>query len=140
MDSENARIEHLRMIQSIVERMGRNSFTIKAGTLTLFAALVAATLGIDQWMLSAFGIIPLIILWGLDAFYVRQERLFRCLYDTVRTGSPSEIGSSSYFSMDTTQMKSSTKGLLGTMFSRTLPGFYLVLLAGLILISIIILM
>jgi hypothetical protein len=138
MDPEVARIEHLKIIQSVVDRMGRNSFAIKAGCLTLFAALLAASLGLNQWLVSAFGVVPLIILWWLDAFFIRQERLFRCLYDSIRVGSAAEIGSSNYFSMDTTPVQSDTKRIVGTMFSRTLSGFYLVLLALLVAVSVII--
>ena len=138
MDSETARIEHLKMIQAIVERMGRNSFTIKAGALTLSAALLAATVGINQWIVSVLGMIPLITLWGLDAFFVRQERLFRSLFNSVRVGTPPEIGSSDYFSMDTTQITSGVDGIARIMFSRTLPCYYLILLVLLAAVSVVI--
>lgn len=36
MDPEAARIEHLKLIQEIIARMGRNSFAIKAGAVTMF--------------------------------------------------------------------------------------------------------
>ena len=138
MDSETARIEHLKLIQVVVDRMSRNSFSIKAGALTLVAGLLAVAFGINHWMVAAIGMIPIAILWGLDAFFIRQERIFRQLYDTIRLGLAPEIGSAKYFSMDINQIQSEVKGIPKTMFTRTLPFFYIPLLAVLAVISIII--
>lgn len=138
MDPEKARIEHLRLIQAVVDRMSRNSFSIKAGALTVVAGLLAVAFGINHWMVSAIGMIPIAILWGLDAFFIRQERIFRRLYDTIRLGSAPEIGSTKYFSMDTNQIQFEVKAIPKTMFTRTLPFFYIPLLGVLAVISIII--
>lgn len=137
MDPETARIEHLKIIQAVIDRMGRNSFAIKAGSLTVVAGLLALTLGINCWKLSAIGTIPVAMLWGLDTFFIRQERIFRRLYDTVRLGLAPEIGSAEYFSMNTQRVQSEVNGLLRTMFSRTLPLFYIPLLVILIIIAIV---
>jgi hypothetical protein len=137
MDPETARIEHLKIIQAVIDRMGRNSFAIKAGSLTVVAGLLALTLGINCWKLSAIGTIPVAMLWGLDTFFIRQERIFRRLYDTVRLGLAPEIGSAEYFSMNTQRVQSEVNGLLRTMFSRTLPLFYIPLLLILIIIAIV---
>lgn len=135
MDSETARIEHLKIIQAMVDRMGRDSFAIKAGSLTIVAGLLAVTLAINSWMVSVIGMIPIAMLWGLDAFFIRQERIFRRLYDTVRLGSAPDIGTTRYFSMDTNEAQSEVDGLLLTIISRTLPFFYLPLLGALIIIA-----
>jgi len=135
MDSETARIEHLKIIQAVVGRMGRNSFAIKAGSLTVVAGLLAVTLGIDSWEVAAIGTIPIVMLWGLDAFFIRQERVFRRLYDRVRLEPAPEIGSVDYFSMSTDQVQSEVNGPLATMFSRTLPFFYVPLLGALVIVA-----
>jgi len=138
MDSETARVEHLRIIQAVIERMGRNSFAIKAGSLTVVVGLLVVTLGMNSWKVSAVGTIPIAMLWSLDAFFIRQERIFRRLYDTVRQGLAPEIGSTEYFSMNTDQVQSEVNSLLATMFSRTLAFFYVPLLGALIVIAIVI--
>lgn len=137
MDSETARIEHLKIIQGVIDRMGRNSFAIKAAALTVVAGLLALALGINSWRIPAIGTIPIATLWSLDTFFIRQERIFRRLYDTVRLGPAPEIGSTEYFSMNTQRVQSEVNGLLGTMFSRTLPFFYIPLLGALIIIAIV---
>ena len=137
MDSETARIEHLKIIQAVIERLGRNSFAIKAGALTAFAGLIAASLGIDQWLVSLAGIIPVVLLWSLDAFWIRYERLYRILYDEVRIGEAPSIGSNKYMSMTTNHLDTQVAGILKIMFARTLPLFYGPLVIVLLIISIV---
>lgn len=137
MDSETARIEHLKTIQVIVDRMARNSFAIKAGSLTMIAGLLAVALGINSWIVTVIGTIPIIMLWCLDAFFIRQERIFRRFYDTVRLGAAPEIGSEDYFSMNTDQAQSDVNSLLVMMFSKTLRLFYIPLLITLVVITIV---
>ncbi|SES27824.1 hypothetical protein SAMN05421870_114178 [Streptomyces qinglanensis] len=36
------------------------------------------------WKIAAAGIIPIMGFWLLDSYFLRQERLFRRLYDDVR--------------------------------------------------------
>lgn len=138
MDSETARIEHLKIIQAIVDRMGRNSFAIKAASLTVIAGLLAVSLGIRSWEVAVAGIIPILMLWGLDAFFIRQERVFRRLYDIVRLGPAKDVGSADYFSMNTGQIQSEVSSMPETMFSRTLPFFYMPLIVALVIVSIVI--
>ncbi len=126
-DSESARIEHLKLIQAVIARMARNSFAIKAAASTITAALVAVTAG-SGTPLAAIGGIPLIMLWLLDGYYLRQERLFRELFDFVSTGQPPEPGSEAYFSMKTEGLHSKAGSLQRILVRGTLLAFYVPLL------------
>ena len=71
----------------------------------------------------------MIVFWGLDGYFLWQERLFRALYDRVRQLEESEID----FSMDIGPFRTDySRTWLGATFSRTLIGFYgaLALFAG----------
>ena len=72
---------HLGMIQVVITRMGANSFVIKGWNVTLASALLALSVkdGTPRFVLVAF--LPAIVFWILDAYYLRQERLFRKLYE-----------------------------------------------------------
>ncbi|WP_406360146.1 hypothetical protein OH782_28755 [Streptomyces sp. NBC_01544] len=77
-------IKHLEFIQAIVTRLGNGSFLIKGWTLTaggIFFGLLAKDL---SWKVALTGFIPIVGFWLLDSYYLRQERLFRKLYDAVR--------------------------------------------------------
>ena len=77
---------HLEIIQAIVTRMAGNSFLLKSWTVGLSAALFAAGAkeGSSLFPLVALG--PASAFWGLDAYYLRQERLYRRLYEDARRG------------------------------------------------------
>jgi hypothetical protein len=103
-------IKHLEMIQSVIERMERNSFFCKGWALTVFAALLILSTN-NCRLVELLGITPLLGFWGLDAYYLKQKRLFRKLYDSVRVKSDTKFSSLecwckiifSNFSMDTSE-------------------------------------
>ncbi len=74
------KIEHLKMIESIIERMAKNSFQLKGWAMTL-VTLVGASSANDadkRFIILAF--IPIIVFWLLDSFYLQQERKYKALY------------------------------------------------------------
>lgn len=74
------KIEHLKMIESIIERMAKNSFQLKGWAMTL-VTLVGALSANDadkRFIILAF--IPIIVFWLLDSFYLQQERRYKALY------------------------------------------------------------
>src|SRR3989442_11030890 len=114
------KIAHLQMIQAVVARMAGNSFLLKGWTVTLVAALfaLAAAKAVPYFIYLAY--FPLIVFWVLDGYFLRQERLFRRLYDQVRALSPGEID----FSMDTSPFASDVAGWRDTCVSNTVLLFY----------------
>jgi hypothetical protein len=77
--------KHLEFIQDIVDRHARTSFLLKGWSVTVVAAIfVLASRGADPIILMAAGLIPSVAFWGLDAFYLQQERMYRAFYDAVR--------------------------------------------------------
>lgn len=88
------KVKHLEMIQSVVSRLAGNSFSIKGWSITLVAALIALAAKDANERYAAVALLPALCFWGLDAYYLREERLYRKLYDAVRLnstfGSPPE--------------------------------------------------
>jgi hypothetical protein len=117
-------IKHLEFIQNIITRMANNSFLLKGWTVTLVAALfalAAQNANLDFVYLAFF---PIVAFWVLDAYYLRQERLFRSLYNNIRNKDDSIIQSEP-FTMNTKPFEKTEKCWLRVMFSRTLSIFYL---------------
>ncbi len=79
-------LRHLEMIQGVIDRMARNSFLLKGWAVTLLAATMWLSVRMPDAMIpfAATAIFLIATFWGLDGYYLRQERLFRCLYDGVR--------------------------------------------------------
>ncbi len=128
------KIKHLELIQNVVTRMASNSFLLKGWSVTLVSALIALSAsGTDKrFMLIAY--FPVIMFWVLDGYFLRQERLFRKLYDKVRQSDDKSID----FSMNTIPFVKDVSPLLGTMFSQTLVLFYGAVIGVIIILTLVI--
>ena len=115
------KLKHLDMIQDTIKRMANNSFLLKGWTVTLVAALIAllAKEGDFKYLIIAF--FPIVMFWSLDGYFLRQERLFRKLFDSIRVKNENEID----FSMDTRPYSKSVQNWIKTCFSVTLRTFYI---------------
>jgi hypothetical protein len=103
---DEGRKDHLQMIQGIIDRMAQNSFRLK-GSRRSEASLALCAVAARPCLLAA------------DAWYLRRERLFRRLFDHVRTkdGPPD-------FSMDVRPFAGEVGPVLAVAMSRTIIGFY----------------
>ena len=134
MDSDEKIVRHLEMTQSVVERMARNSFLLKGWAVTLVAASLWLIVRGGMSGFSAGLLIFMLVaaFWGLDGYFLRQERLFRKLYDSVRTAEKTD------FSMDTRRFAGEVPDVWRTCVGDPSPNvllrFYAPLLAvGMIL-------
>jgi hypothetical protein len=115
------------MVQAVIDRMAQCSFQLKSWAITLSFALEAFLTGEVAPTYLFVPSLPVIAFWLLDAWYLRQERLFRRLYDDVRNRQ-----SSADFSMDVSAFKDSAPSLLAASASPTILGFYGPLLVGIV--------
>ncbi len=124
MNDENKR-KHLEFIQLVITRMNVNSFLVKGWTITIISALFAlAAVNSDRGFVI-LGLFPAIVFWFLDAYYLRQERLYRHLYDNVRGKDEGAID----YQMDATNFtKEDNTNYFKTLLSLTLCIFYLSLI------------
>jgi hypothetical protein len=83
---EYSRVEHLKLIQGVITRMGQNSFALKGWSVTLVAALMALAVNTHRRAYALLALFPGVIFWALDAYYLWQERRFRDVYDEVCAG------------------------------------------------------
>ena len=78
------KLKHLEFIQSIITRMANNSFILKGWAVTLVAGIFALSNKDTNQFYAIISIIPVCVFWGLDSYYLQQERLFRSLYNNVK--------------------------------------------------------
>lgn len=133
---ENSKIRHLEMIQGVINRMAGNSFKLKGWAVTLVAGIFALASRDTDKLYFLIAYIPIVIFWGLDSYYLLQERLFRSLYNKVRLLDENDID----FSMKATKKEFSDEknSFCSCLFSKTEIWFYLplaVVCAGIILIT-----
>jgi len=114
------KIKHLEMLQAIIQRMAVNSFMLKGWSVILVSALFALAVDTSKSRLVFLAYLPALVFWLLDGYFLRQERMFRKLYDKVRETSEDAID----FSMDTTPVAGQVASWPRVMFSRTLFLFH----------------
>jgi hypothetical protein len=85
---EDHRVRHLEMIQGVISRLGTDSFLVKGWAVTLSGAFLGFAIQGEDSGLAFAGLLPALVMWGLDAYFLGVERLFRALHNAVRTGEP----------------------------------------------------
>jgi len=126
-------IKHLELIQGVINRMAQVSFVLKGWTVTIVVTLLAIAASANVWWYGLLALFPACVFWGLDAYYLRQERLFRCLYDKVRRG-PAESGVDA-FSMDTSQYRAAVDSWFQTLWASTISALHGIVLAAVIIVT-----
>ena len=112
------KIAHFQMIQAVITRMAGYSFMAKGWTVTLVTALFALAAANVNGFFVYVAYLPAIMFWALDAYFLRQERLFRKLYDQVRETKDGTVD----FSMNTHPFNVGTTWSVA--WSRTLCLFH----------------
>lgn len=118
-----AQQKHLEFIQGTITRMAGNSFMIRGWSLTLVSALFALAAKDTNGWFAVISIFPCLMFWGLDAYYLAQERRFRSLYDAVR------IKPDTDFAMDTRPVAQPRDSWGAALISRTVAPFHGIILA-----------
>ncbi|WKZ71127.1 MAG: hypothetical protein QY331_07665 [Melioribacteraceae bacterium] len=128
-----SKLKHLEMIQGIINRMAQNSFMLKGWSVIIISALfvLAAKDSVKEFVY--LGYFPAVIFWVLDSYFLWQEKLFRKLYDKVRSISNEDID----FSMNTKEFLTEVSWFK-TTFAKTPVLFHLMVLSVLIIVTIII--
>ena len=119
------------MIQGVVNRLAQSSFLLKGWLVVLVSALFAFAAGDSQPLFVYLAYLPAIAFWILDAYFLWQERLFRALYDCVRTLNEDVID----FAMDTSIVKDRVAPWRDVILSKSLLIFHGTLVAAISLIT-----
>ncbi len=133
MDSREQQIRHLEMIQDVIRRMTVNSFLLKGWSVVLASAMFALAAAGAAPGIALVALVPALVFWSLDAFYLRQERLFRLLYDSVRSASSDETD----FDMRTGAFKAHVPSPGRLAFTRTVGLFHGVIASAIMIATIV---
>ena len=128
-------VKHLEFIQAIIARQASNALLLKAWSVTLVAALFALAAKDANTSFAYLALVPVLMFWGLDAYYLWQEKRFRDLYNWVRLGmqdlTVEQREAIGPFTLQPSKVppkhRSRRASWPNALFSRTLWPFYLVL-------------
>ncbi len=110
---------YLELIQGVINRLSQNSFLLKGWSVILVTGLFSLSNFKESILLMLLAFFPAISFWILDSYFLRQERLYRALYDSVRKKSH-DID----FSMNVSEFEKDVDDALTTIFSKTLCLFH----------------
>lgn len=128
-----SKFKHLEFIQGVVNRLSTNSFLLKGWSVVLISALFALSASDSNPAFIYLAYFPAIVFWGLDGYFLWQEKLYRALYDRVRAMEDNAID----FSMDVSVVKDSVVSWATVAFSTTILAFHGVLLIAIIVVMLI---
>ena len=116
------KIAHLKMIQDCINRMARNSFLIKGWIITLVISLITFFEPRNNIYIEYLILIPIIIFYLMDTYYLLIEKAFRKLYNQVRDLNEEDVN----FSMNIEEFK--RKEFINALKSIPNIVFYLTLI------------
>jgi hypothetical protein len=114
-----AMLKEMDLIQDVIKRMANTSAVIKGWTITIISLIFATKTDMNT---IPFMLIPIILFWFLDAYFLQHERLYRRLYAWViqyRLNDDSDL-----FSLNTARFERAGDSIVSTMVSITLAIFY----------------
>jgi hypothetical protein len=112
----------------MVNRLASNSTTVKDWAVALVAALLTVAVLSQRGGIAFVALLPSLVFWGLDTYYLRQERLFRNLYRAVQ--SADDESPVALLSMDTRQHAAANDGFFRLLLRPPLSVFYGAILAA----------
>lgn len=128
--------KHLELVQGVINRMANNSFMLKGWAVTLVAGIFALAGKDTDKLYFLVTYVPVLVFWGLDAYYLLQERLYRSLYEKVRETEEDHIDFS--LKATTEEFDSNKNSYCSCLLSKTELWFYMplaVVCTGIIIIT-----
>lgn len=115
-----AKLKHLELIQGVINRLATNSFLLKGWSVLLVSGLLALHQHVPGKHVGLLALVPTVVFWGLDGYFLSLERKLRALYDEVRMWDEEKID----FSMDIRKIRDQGTDWLSTTFSKSLVPFH----------------
>ena len=134
------KLKHLDMIESVIQRMGNNSFQLKGWAVTLVAIIGGLSSQGDDKRFFIIAFIPLIAFWVLDSYYLQLERKYKIMYRNVACKDENQID----FNMDTNNIEYNNDDnervcFWNCLFSATEYTFYLIIAGAVGLLAVVLL-
>ncbi|MGY6648096.1 hypothetical protein [Wenyingzhuangia sp. IMCC45574] len=118
--------KEIDLVQNIISRMASNSFLLKAWLVSLVAILLALNketiVATNLNIFSVIIIIPVLIFWYLDAFFLHKEKCYIKLYEWIINNR--ETSDQYKYDLNYKRFINEEKSIFRIMLSETLVLFY----------------
>lgn len=107
--------KHMDYVQSTISRMASNSFYLKGWNVTIISAIVALSFKESDWRIYTCALVLNIVFWFLDAYYLKQEVLFRKLFEKIsKISDDTQVD----FSMNIDEFEKDVSAIICNMFTN----------------------
>lgn len=137
VDNDEKLIKSMEICQSAISRLANNAFSLKAWFLVAFSALFTffakSVSGETEYAMTVADLVwlvPMLMFPLLDAFYLKQERMFRAVYDDFKQAINGAAASRIPFDLKPTSAQRNEFSLLNVVFSISVGWFYLPMLSA----------
>ena len=124
--------KHLELIQGSISRLSQHAFVLKGWSVTLVAAIFALSAKDANERYAIIALLPGLVFWGLDGYYLWQERLFRELHNAVRKGGLQ----TDPYCMDVSAYKSQVPGWFAALWTPSVGFLHGVIVAAVLAVTI----
>ncbi len=111
----NSIYQELTLIQGCITRMAWNAWILKTFAIAVF--------DVAFFIHAPVMVIPMFAFWGLDAYFLRLERMYRELYDLMRRARLNDV-TDGLFCCTPIASESHVDPWWKTVLSKTLVPFY----------------
>lgn len=118
--AQSAKRAHLETLRRITRRMAAGSTLLRVWTVLLVAALLAVAAIPPHTRFAWLAVFLTIVLWLLDAHFVRQARLFRKVRDRARATPADQLE----LVLDTKSVETESDSYRSVLFSKAPLAYY----------------
>ena len=117
--------KELDLIQDCISRMARNSFMLKGWAITV-VVITWAIIGTENWgsLSILLLLVPTIMFWSLDAFFLLTEKRYRKLYEWVISERLEKKSNAYLYNLNPLRFKEAAGPGWKCFLSKTLLPFY----------------
>lgn len=116
--------KEIDLVQNCISRMANNSFLLKGWSISLISVILAIIYEkINLIQISLILAIIILYFWYLDAYFLREERKYRKLYEWIIKQRPKKNNKRLY-SLNAHRFDKDVDSIIDIMKSKTLKWFY----------------
>ncbi len=120
------KVAHLKLIVDLLDMVNRSDVYAKRFAVSFTAVFIALGTQQEGFHVAYLALVPILLLWFIDAQNYRREYLLKRLYDRVRATPDDQID----FTLDIESLPEARRGTLRWMFCSSAVTFYGAMIAG----------
>lgn len=125
------KVAHLKLLVDLLDMVNRSDVYAKRWAVSFTAVFIALATQQPGLRVAYLAVLPIVLLWFIDAQNYRKEHLLRKLYDRVRRLPEEQID----FSIDINSLPESRRSTFSWMLNSSAFTFYGAMIVGVVVVD-----